>query len=318
MGRLAGAQPSLGREKPAHHLGCRDWHKRQVERHARLADLRRTPNRWRQNFRRHQQPGRARPQPQRRSRRGDGLFLRGRHLPLANRPSQAADRPRQRLAAAGRLLHPLRRRRPPLLRLQPRRSRMPRHRGLPRRRERRPHRRRDRHRAYQRGSDLEIRHDRRARRLPPQPRHQLASRRGRSPVRPNQQRRGRGPHPHPRSLCPQLHRPRPADRRPPLGQRPTRRPDSARPVGQPRLRRSRWPQAGDLPRRRRLGLCPRTRHRRTHLEIRLQPQRLSLGIGRPWHPQQPRLNARLLRRRGLSRRRPRPRARRRRGPPVGH
>ena len=101
--------------------------------------------------------------------------------------------------------------------------------------------------------------------------------------------------------------------RPPLGQRLARRPDSARPVVQPRLRRGWWPQAGDLPRRRRLGLCPRARHRRADLEIRLQPQGFGLGIGRPRHPQQPRLHARFSRRHSLSRRRPRPRARRRRG-----
>ena len=81
--------------------------------------------------------------------RADGAFS------LANRPSQAAGRPRQRLATAGRLLDSFYLRRPPLLCLQPRRSRMPRHRGLPRRRERRPHLRRNRHRAHQRGSDLE-------------------------------------------------------------------------------------------------------------------------------------------------------------------
>ena len=81
-------------------------------------------------------------------------------------------------------------------------SRMPRHRGLPRRRERRPHRRRDCHRTHQRGPHLEIRHDRRVGRLPPQPRHQLAHRRGRPALRPNQQRRGRGPHHIPAPFAP--------------------------------------------------------------------------------------------------------------------
>ena len=133
-------QHGLRREGPARQLGRQDRQEREVVGRRGLADLRRAGGGGRQGLRGHEQRGAAQSEAQGRPGRRHGLRRRRRRVPLADDPRQAALGPRQRLAAAGRLLDPLRRGQAPLLHLEPGHDRLPRHRGPPGRQERGRHR----------------------------------------------------------------------------------------------------------------------------------------------------------------------------------
>ena len=241
-----------------------------------------------------------------------------RRLPLADGHGQAALRARQRLAAAGRLLHALRRGQAALLHVEPGRivaldteglkdgkndgSQAEKNKG-----------------ANGRRRDLGIRHDRGAGRLPPQPRGQLAAR-GRRPVfvtTGNGVDEGHVNIPSPQR--PELHRPRQEHGQARLGEQrcPARRSSTA--TGRTPPTAVRQGQApGDLPRRRRLGLQPRAQDRAAPLEVQRQPQGLGVRPGRARHQERDHRHRGGLRRQGLRRRGPGPRARRGRRQLLGH